>query len=103
MLEPLDHINKPASWTRRASKIIVLANVIMVLLYLWMGNDLQEFGVMGAALLILMQGGAGFLIGLLLVIFGNRTWGRTLFLCSIATLVFGFLVCFFAAMGAGFR
>ena len=46
-----------------------------------------------AGMLTFAQGCLGFLVGIVMVIAGNREWGVPILLLSLVTLVIGFGVC----------
>lgn len=93
MLEPLDNANQPTPQPRPEFKKVGLVNLGLVVLYVIIGSMNNDFGLVGVGLMAFGQGCLGFLVGVVMVIAGNRRWGLPILLLSLVTLVIGFGVC----------
>ncbi len=91
-MEPLDNSHYPAP-RPPAYKKVAIFNFGLVLFYILIGSVNSDFGFMGAGLLAFAQGCLGFLVGMIILINGNREYGLPILLFSLLTIVIGFGVC----------
>ena len=92
MLEPLDGTNFQAP-RPPAYKKVAMFNFGLVLFYILIGSLNSDMGLVGAGLLAFGQGCLGFLVGIIMLISGNREYGLPILLFSLLTIVIGFGVC----------
>ena len=53
----------------------------------------EQTGLTGAGILILLQGGIGFFVGLIITIIGKQNWGLPVMLIGLLFGLIGFGVC----------
>lgn len=103
MLEPLDGSNHPSPQSKPEYRKVALFNFGLVALYILVGSVNSDFGLVGAGLAAFAQGCLGFLVGVIMLINGNRAYGLPILLFSMVTVVVGFGVCAGGFSGMDFK
>lgn len=93
---PLDQTPdfKPKGGPNYKTKEVLLINVVLALMIVGFGILLpKDFGFIGSGIVIMLQGGIGFFVGLIGTIIGQQHWALPTMLIGLVFGLIGFGVC----------
>jgi hypothetical protein len=76
------------------TKEVIIINIVLALLIIGFGQLLpKDFGFVGSGMIIMLQGGIGFFVGLIGTIIGKQYWALPTMLAGLVFGLIGFGVC----------